>query len=242
MELIDLMGLRFGRLTVVARAGSNHENRALWTCRCDCGQVVVRSSRLLRQPGTSSCGCWLRERAKAWASSEEFAAHRLRGVVTHGQKRGSGPTPEYATWLGIKRRCTDKSCKDYPNWGGRGIFVSDKWIHSFETFFADMGPRPSPKHSIDRIDPNGPYSKANCRWATIQEQGDTKRSNIPVTIGELSFPSMAAACRHFGVILSVAHTRIKAGIPADIAVSKKERLKPRRTRESYWPRSKRTHP
>lgn len=83
-------------------------------------------------------------------------------------------TPEYAAWIGMRRRCYDSGHIKYADYGGRGIRICPEW-EDFETFLTDMGPRPGETYSLNRLDNNGNYTKANCNWATAQEQADNKR-------------------------------------------------------------------
>lgn len=156
------VGARFGRLVVIGDGGRNpgNDHHRLWLCRCDCGaeKAVLPSS--LRRGKSASCGC-LRH---------EFASARL---ATHGLSK----TPEYETWGRLRQRCTNPKHPDYPDYGGRGIRVCERW-DSFENFLADMGPRPSRRYSIDRKDVNGDYAPENCRWATIRQQSRNKRNNV----------------------------------------------------------------
>lgn len=171
-------------------------------------------------------------------SNPEFIRKRAEKITKHGHKRPGKVSVEYKTWLGMKRRCYDAKYKDYPNWGGRGIKVCDRWNGSFEAFLLDMGPRPPGQYSIDRLDPDKDYSPDNCRWATIEQQGgEHRRGLISVAVDGHEFSSIADACRHFGVNLTTAHERIKAGVPVAIAVSTTGRLKPRRSKDSYLPKS-----
>lgn len=161
------------------------------------------------------------------------------GPLKHGHRTSGTKSIEYKTWLGIKRRCNDQNFKDYAKYGARGIKVAPEWDHSFITFLQDMGPRPSPKHQIDRIDSSRGYEPGNCRWVTPFEQGAEHRSSlIPVVVDGLSFPSLSAAGRHFGIGKTTINYRLHSGVPLDRLFLKGERrMTSRRSRESYLPKS-----
>jgi len=155
---LDLSGKTFGRLWVLECARLNR--RTAWSCRCTCGAMtVVRSDHLLSGV-IASCGCLMRE-----AVSARRTIHGLTG------------SPEYYAWHGMKRRCQDPLDKGYKTYGAKGIVVAARW-QSFENFFADMGPRPSQSHSLDRFPNNrGNYEPGNVRWATDLQQGRNKTNN-----------------------------------------------------------------
>jgi hypothetical protein len=96
-------------------------------------------------------------------------------------------TPEHNAWLEMRRRCEDPKRRMYPKYGGRGIKVCERW-QAFEAFYADMGPRPSARHSLDRIDNDGNYEPGNCRWATRREQNLNYSRNIVVTAFGVTAP------------------------------------------------------
>ena len=148
----------FGRLTVLRRDGSNRRHCALWLCVCRCGAEVVVNGHNLRSGHSRSCGCLQRERA-AQANAKHGHASKKNGV-----------TVEYNCWAGMIYRCENPNVKDWKYYGGRGIKVCPEWRESFEVFLRDMGTRPSPSHSIDRIEPDGNYEPGNCRWATPLQQ------------------------------------------------------------------------
>lgn len=132
------------------------------------------------------------------------------GVTRHGDSSGGSISAEYETWSGMKNRCISPNDISYPNYGGRGIAVCDRWRDSFESFLADMGRRPSPNHSIDRIDNTGNYEPGNVRWATRTEQQRNLRSNRLLTFnGETR--CMADWAGETGLSPQVISYRLKIG-------------------------------
>lgn len=101
----------------------------------------------------------------------------------HGHASNGVVSPEYVVWACMKRRCLDDRLPAFRNYGGRGIQVCERWA-DFRNFYADMGPKPSPRHSIDRIDNDGNYEPGNCRWATRGEQCNNRRGNRRITVGD----------------------------------------------------------
>lgn len=166
---IDLIDRDFGRLLVVAKSPSKGKN-SCWICRCECGNTKIIRADLLLKGVTTSCGCRAREVASALM-----------------RRHGMSKTPEYIAYQSMKSRCDDPNNVAYPSHGGRGISVCEMWQNSFENFYADMGPRPSKKHSLDRKNNDGNYEPDNCRWATASMQARNMSRNRMVTIDDVSF-------------------------------------------------------
>jgi len=118
-------------------------------------------------------------------------------------------TPEYFAWMGMKNRCLNPKAQGFRYWGGRGIKICDRWM-VYENFLEDMGPRPTPKHSLDRINNNGDYEPSNCRWATIDEQNRNKRTNIWMTFrGKTMLPIDWS--KELGICIETLEGRLRRG-------------------------------
>jgi hypothetical protein len=158
----DYTGHRFGRLTVIAYAGSvsqgtkGHTGSA-WKCLCDCGEERIVRRKSLTEGNTKSCGCLQREVLS-------------KSCTTHGKSH----TRTWNIWSSMKSRCGNPNTSEYSAYGGRGIVVCDRWKQSFAAFYQDMGECP-PGYSIERVNVNGNYEPANCKWIPLQAQHDNKQ-------------------------------------------------------------------
>lgn len=154
----DFTGREFGRLTVLGHLG-----KGKWLCRCCCGKEISCITNRLKIGKTKSCGC---------LRSDVSSTIRLK----HGNKRKTFCSPEYTSWVKMKRRCLNSKDRAYHDYGGRGITICQRWIDSFEDFLADMRQRPKGR-SLGRIDNDGNYCPENCRWETTKQQARNKRDS-----------------------------------------------------------------
>jgi hypothetical protein len=186
-ELIAI-GDRYGTWTILSEAQGTARD-CQWLCRCICGREQNLSHvSLLR--ATACYPCRKRAARRAQASKSVSA--------------------EYSAWRYMKDRCGNPNVRWYPRYGGRGIRVCERWSESFDNFFADMGPKPSRGHSLDRIDPDGHYEPLNCRWATWKTQQRNRTNNRIVSIGGRA-QTLSAWCEEIGADYHLARSRIHRG-------------------------------
>jgi hypothetical protein len=199
----DYTGRRFGHLTVLRMLSERKRGYAMWLCRCDCGKYKKLQSYLLRL--SKSCGC--RQTEPGTLASTK-----------HGHIHKGKRSPEYRTWSGIKTRCENPRSKDYAKYGAAGLYMCAEWRKSFVAFFEHMGPRPSSRHRIDRIDNSRGYEPGNCRWATFREQTENRKYTIWVVFNGKKMP-LARACELAGLNYCTVQSRIWRGMTPEKALS-----------------------
>jgi hypothetical protein len=155
----DLTGLKFGRLKIIGPVRGEH-GTIVWLCRCSCGAEKEIFGTNLKQGNVESCGCLAKE------------------LKT---KHGLYKIPEYQVWKSMKSRCSNPNNIGYHRYGGRGIYICKRWWDDFGNFISDMGRRPNPTDTLERIDNNMGYLGANCCWASRKVQNNNTRSNHYIT-------------------------------------------------------------
>lgn len=158
---MSIIGKRFGKLIVLEETNERKNNQKIYKCKCDCGNITYVRKGNLREGGTQSCGC-------------------TKGVKRRGNKYNHPRL--YSTWCQMKQRCYNKNRPQYKDWGGRGIQVCDEWLNDFMSFYnwaIENGYKEG--LTIDRIDVDGNYEPSNCRWITLKEQANNKRTNVYLT-------------------------------------------------------------
>ena len=181
------IGEKFNRLTIINEYSRNGKRLAL--CRCECGTEKEIKKCKVTSGETKSCGCLVAEASRKTINEirktrilSPAARSRMGGATRFIPKHGARNTPEYHIWVSMKARCLNHNCENYESYGNRGIVLCNEWRDSFESFLNDMGKRPSPSHSLDRINNDGDYRPDNCRWATPKEQQRNKRTNRRIKV------------------------------------------------------------
>ena len=159
-KLIDLSGKQFGKLHVVQSDGQDNQGRVFWLCRCDCGIVKRVRGVHLSNGQVVTCGC----------DRRKLAAEK---ITRHGHSVGPRTTSIYTSWSQMHSRCRNPNHNRFHRYGGRGIVVCERWA-TFDNFLEDMGGAWRKGLSIDRINNDGNYEPANCKWSTPKEQANNK--------------------------------------------------------------------
>lgn len=187
-------GQRFGRLSVIQFIPSERK----YSCQCDCGKITKVFTGHLTDGTTKSCGCLRKEfyKGKVWKSR----------------------TPEYLVWRSMLQRCGNPNTRVFPRYGGRGISVCERWL-DFDNFISDMGPRPSPQHSIERRDNDDGYSPKNCCWATALEQNRNKSGTRLLTHNGVT-RTMSQWAKIIGISAGGFQNRIRRGWSISDAITR----------------------
>lgn len=191
---IDLIGKRFGRLTIIRKAPNDKWGGFRWSCVCDCGVEKIVHAYNLKRGATKSCGCLHAEEMRQRLTKH---AHAITGSKSN----------IYCVWQQMTQRCINHNHQYYHNYGGRGIKICQRW-RKFKNFIEDMGEPPTKKHSIDRIDNDGNYCKSNCRWATKKQQNRNSRRNHLVTYKNKT-QCISAWAEETGISATVIRWRLK---------------------------------
>ena len=216
MKKIDLIGQRFGRLTVIECCGRSKDGQKVYRCKCDCGKEKEIRSGNLRSGHSLSCGCLC----------SEILSERNKETARHG---GCG-TRLYRIWLDMRQRCQSKKSISWHLYGGRGIKVCREWDEDFVSFRDwALSHGYNDDLQLDRIDNDGGYSPDNCRWSTIHEQGNNRRTCVYITIDKET-KTLTEWCNITGIKRSTAYSRIVKGWDPALAVTEKAKKEERKCR------------
>lgn len=184
-DYTDAVGKKINKWTILEEVPREKGKKKEFICRCDCGTVAKKKSYEVYSGHTTNCGCVRREKnVKRNKSKKQKEAVKKAWVERRGgEEKNLKDNPEYSSWAHMKYRCYNKNCKQYKDYGGRGIKVCDRWLDSFQNFFKDMGRRPEGNYSLERVDNNKGYSPDNCVWADRITQRNNQRKRKNSTTG-----------------------------------------------------------
>jgi hypothetical protein len=195
---LDITGRRFNRLTALRRVGTAKTGGALWLFACSCGQKKELPLNCVTSGNTQSCGCLAREHSAAQG----------RRNVTHGQGAQGRVSPEYRAYTSAKSRCENPDNADFYKYGGQGVEFR---FSSFEEWYSELGPRPTPKHSVDRKDSGGHYEPGMIRWADLCQQAWNRRKAKMPSSSRFKGPSWHAPSNRWRVYITCRGKKIYVG-------------------------------
>jgi hypothetical protein len=201
-DFVDLVGIKFGQLTVLGRTLNKSKGNTTWICKCSCGNESIVQGGALKRGAVVSCGCYHKQ-----------------VITTHGMEA----TPIYNAWAAMKSRCTNINNRFYKDYGGRGITFCERW-NDFMNFYEDMGERPNGM-SLERKDNAKGYEPSNCKWATKLEQRRNTRANI-----WLEYEGQKKVLTEWAEILNLSpetiRSRLRGGWSAYDALSTRPNMRP----------------
>lgn len=185
-----MIGRTFGKLTILRQAERTRGHDSRWLCKCSCGKEKEFLRDVLLKGKRDSCGC--------------SKITKINPKITHGE---SNKSVEYRIWSNIKTRCTNSKNEAFPNYGGRGIKMCDRWL-SYENFLQDVGRRPASNLTLERIDNDGDYTPENCCWATRKVQANNTRRNARYAYNDKSH-TISEWAEILGMSYSTLYDRVK---------------------------------
>jgi len=201
-NFMDLIGRKFGKLTVSKYIGRDKCGDSIWLCKCDCGKEKNIVTRSLKDKQTKSCGCLLKKSTSKIGKlnkTHEYSYSRI-----------------YRIWASMVQRCNNPNSRNYKNYGGRGITVCKRWL-KFENFLEDVGEPPNDKYQIDRKNNNKGYKPSNCRWISSKENNRNRRNNKLYTYNNKTQCSSGWA-EEYNIKPATLRDRINAGLSMEKAL------------------------
>ena len=225
----DILGHKFGMYTVLSKAEYDWDGEALWLCQCECGNIkkVRRDDLVPWNYPYPNCGCYVSEYETRQEVAEEQTEEQDETQKERKLLRN--------VWYNMKQRCHNPNDRSYKNYGGRGIYVCDRWKDNFQNFYDDMYEGYERGLQIDRIDNDGPYSPENCRWVTPKENNRNKRESCYHFITTAAGRKILAEQSEIsGLSTSTISQRLKDGMPEELAIVRIPKWMNEDKKEAVW--------